>query len=182
MLSAIQVAQIIINLANQNEEDTITNLKLNKLLYFAQGHHLAKTGGRLFADDIEAWPYGPVAPEVYHTFKVCADRPIPPQEDVNEEILSSEEINTLLDVMREYGKYVPSHLVKLTHLPGTPWQETAAGGVIDTEKIADYFSRYPIRGMESILASVPCENVRRDGNGVWLAGKEERGSLAGLEG
>lgn len=59
------VAELIINYFNEQEEPYISNLILNKLLYFAQGHCLAETGRPLFDDDFEAWEYGPVIPSFY---------------------------------------------------------------------------------------------------------------------
>ena len=44
-------------------------LKLQKLIYFAHGWHLAVTGEPLLDENVEAWPYGPVVPTVYHEFK-----------------------------------------------------------------------------------------------------------------
>ena len=43
----------------------VDQMKLQKLLYFAQGHHLADFGELLFREDIEAWKYGPVVRVVY---------------------------------------------------------------------------------------------------------------------
>ena len=40
-------------------EDGITNLKLQKLVYYAQGYHLAYFGTPLFSNRMEAWQYGP---------------------------------------------------------------------------------------------------------------------------
>ena len=51
--------------------DDLTNMKLNKLLYFSQGHYLKKYGRPLFNNVIEAWGHGPVVPEVYSTYKEC---------------------------------------------------------------------------------------------------------------
>ena len=58
-----------------NEElsgnNDLTNLKLQKLLYFAQAKHLKVAGEPLFSDDIEAWKYGPVVRDVYNWLKDC---------------------------------------------------------------------------------------------------------------
>ena len=73
MANVHDVAQFFIGLANEqanNEQgDMMTNLRLQKLLYFAQGWHLARYGKPLFDDDIEAWQYGPVVPSVYNAYK-----------------------------------------------------------------------------------------------------------------
>ena len=49
-----------------SEEPDISNLKLLKLLYYAQGTFLALYGRPLFNESIEAWLHGPVVPDVYH--------------------------------------------------------------------------------------------------------------------
>ena len=54
----------------------LTNMKVNKLVYFAQGHCLSKYGRPLFTEPIEAWPHGPVVPEVYRAYRKYGDRPI----------------------------------------------------------------------------------------------------------
>ena len=66
MANVFDVADFFVQLANQSEDDQITNLKLNKLLYYAQGAFLARTGHPLFHNTMEAWPLGPVIPDVYH--------------------------------------------------------------------------------------------------------------------
>ena len=61
MVHAIDVARFFINIANTIPTyDLMTNLRVNKLLYFAQGECLRRLGYPLFDDDIEAWTYGPV--------------------------------------------------------------------------------------------------------------------------
>jgi uncharacterized phage-associated protein len=51
----------------------IDHMKLQKLIYFAQGYYLASTALRddlrpLVDEYFEAWPYGPVIPSVYQEF------------------------------------------------------------------------------------------------------------------
>jgi uncharacterized phage-associated protein len=51
--------------------DLITNLKLQKLLYYAQAFYMVENNGEpLFSDDIEAWKYGPVVRTVYDKYKI----------------------------------------------------------------------------------------------------------------
>lgn len=76
MAAAETAAKFFIMLANQRDDDFITNLKLNKLLYYAQGAYLARTGRPLFNEQIEAWAYGPVVPSIYRKYKVCGKNPI----------------------------------------------------------------------------------------------------------
>lgn len=122
MLHAVDVANFFIDLARNEKEGSITNLKLNKLLYFAQAWALARNGKPLFSDEIQAWDYGPVVPNVYHTFKVCGDNNIEhTADDYSPDKFNDEDIQLLLDVYREYGKYSASALVEITHNE-KPWK------------------------------------------------------------
>ena len=45
--------------------DSITNLKLQKLVYFAQRVSLALNNKALFQEEIQAWKHGSIVPELY---------------------------------------------------------------------------------------------------------------------
>lgn len=66
---SIASANYIIENINKNNIEDLTNLKLQKLLYFAYGVHLSLFNQRLFESKIEAWQHGPVVPDVYQEFK-----------------------------------------------------------------------------------------------------------------
>ncbi len=140
------VANFFISMTDCDAGDLITNLKLNKLLYFAQGEYLARTKTPLFDDKIEAWNLGPVVPSVYQKYKVLGKNPIMTvDEDYSENNLSSEEIDILLDVLREYGKYQTSYLVKMTHEDNTPWTKVfdeRKNNTIPLEFISEYFNEH----------------------------------------
>ena len=76
-MKAIDVSNFFINLALNTDDDSVTNLKIQKLLYFAQGYALSKLGRPLFPDAIEAWEMGPVVPSVYNALKSNGRNPIP---------------------------------------------------------------------------------------------------------
>ena len=71
MLKAIDVANFFIYLLSdkEDEENDLTNMKLNKLTYYAQGQFLKTNGKPLFSEGIEAWIHGPVVPSVDCEFK-----------------------------------------------------------------------------------------------------------------
>jgi uncharacterized phage-associated protein len=54
----------------------ITNLALQKLLYFAHALFLIERKRPLISGYFEAWEYGPVHPTVYQAFKSARDKPI----------------------------------------------------------------------------------------------------------
>ena len=66
----------IIEKLNEKRINDLTNLKLQKLLYFAYGVHLSLFDERLFTDEIHAWKLGPVIPLVYKEFKDHGRNPI----------------------------------------------------------------------------------------------------------
>jgi uncharacterized phage-associated protein len=73
--AALTIAKWFIAWAEAEGEE-LSNLKLQKLLYYAQGHHLAERHQPLFTEQIQAWSHGPVVPQVYHEYKSCGSSSI----------------------------------------------------------------------------------------------------------
>lgn len=71
----MQVAHAFVAFCDEHG-DLITNLKLQKLLYYAQGWHLGLYGAPLFREPLQAWIRGPVVPVVYDEFKRFGSKPI----------------------------------------------------------------------------------------------------------
>lgn len=143
--TAENVAKYLIYLASQafvgdnKEREGITNLKLQKVLYFAQAYYLSKIGKPLFSDNIEAWEYGPVVPSVYRKFRPNGSNPIICEEDKSS--LSLEDKETLKKVWETFGGYSASRLVDITHAH-IPWQEASqsASKIISQKAIKDYYA------------------------------------------
>lgn len=155
MANVYDVADFFVRIANQSEDDQMTNLKLNKMLYFAQGAYLARTGRPLFDNQIEAWTFGPVVPEIYRKYKICGKNAISSEEDIDRSLFSEDEFETLLDVMREYGRYTGAALVSLSHKPGTPWKDAFTRGdeVIRRDDIQAYFTAHPVRFLKDRVST-----------------------------
>ena len=144
MLRAIDVANFFISLFNSFEEDNdLTNMKVNKLLYYAQGHSYERFDKPLFTDSIEAWVNGPVINGVYQNLKQHEGNTITKViGEYDPSVLSDDETDLLLDIAREYGKYSASTLRNMTHESGTPWSKNYTGDFhteIPQEDIAEYF-------------------------------------------
>ena len=79
-INALDIANWFIARANrekiENFGEGVSNLKLQKIIYFAQAAHLALEDEELFSDEIHAWSYGPVVNKVYHEFKGKEKTPI----------------------------------------------------------------------------------------------------------
>lgn len=119
------------------EADLITNLKLQKLLYYAQGIHLALYGKPLFNEEIVAWQYGPAIETVYRTYRDNGSDFIknfkPPKEN-----FSSDEEYTLQFVQETFGQFSAWKLADMTH-EENPWKDTKRNQIIPREAIQKYF-------------------------------------------
>lgn len=120
--------------------ELISNLKLQKLLYYAQGCFLAVTGEPLFNDNILAWQHGPVVESVYHEYKSNGANGIHFDEDFDPSSFTPAENDLLSEVYDVFGQYSAWKLRNMTHNE-TPWMETPQNGVISTKKIKDYFKK-----------------------------------------
>ncbi len=126
MASALDVAKYLIRLSYAGEEpDGLTHLRLQKLLYYAQGWHLALTGRPLFLSRIEAWDHGPVARDLYSVFTHYENAVIPLSEGDEPLTLATEEEVFLRVLWEEYKRYSASALRQMTH-DERPWQEAFA--------------------------------------------------------
>lgn len=156
--------------------DDLTNMKINKLLYFAQGHYLSKYGKPLFSDGIEAWDHGPVIPAVYNAYKGCEDKPIKGYDESMLSDMTPEAEEILYGVARKYGKYTASALRNMTHVVGSPWgqvyEANRAHVEIPLPVIRDYFAG--AEGLEPATKQFKESDFigYRDSDGVLVLPKE----------
>ena|SRR5438874_12846315 len=120
--TARRVADYIVSFLSEHG-DPVTNLKLQKLLYYGQAWHLALHDTPLFDERIEAWTHGPVVPPVYGDFKEWAWNPIPPQ---NEQHLPERAEALVKEVLDVYGSFGAYQLERLTH-EEDPWKNARRG-------------------------------------------------------
>lgn len=122
-----QIADYFIALANDTGS-LITNLKLQKLVYYAQAWQLAMNGTPLFNEDFEAWVHGPVLRELYNQYRTLGWKPIIKEVAIEEvKAKLSESVNGLLkEVCDVYFELDAYKLEKLTHQE-EPWIEARAG-------------------------------------------------------
>lgn len=100
--------------------ELLTNLKLQKLLYYAQAWHLALFNEELFAEDFKAWVHGPVLLSQYHRFKGYGYRPI--DEETKRPNLDENTIRFLDEVIDMFGAETAVALELMTHRE-RPWIE-----------------------------------------------------------
>lgn len=107
-------------LVNSREKgEVLTNLKLQKLLYYSQAWFLTLNGCPLFDEEFQAWVHGPVLPSQYFRFSDFKWRPI--VEDVTEPDLPEDVANHLCEVLDVFGVETAVALEHMTH-DEMPWK------------------------------------------------------------
>jgi uncharacterized phage-associated protein len=125
LTTADEVADHLLTLAEERG-DEVNNLKLNKLLYYAQAWHLGRYGEPLFPERFQAWSTGPVIPALYWKYKPWSIRHIgrhaaPP-------VFDDRTARLLREIADEYMWMDEYDLADLTYRE-TPW--IRARGAID---------------------------------------------------
>ena len=136
--NAIDIAKKIICKTDVEHGDTLSNLKLQKLLYYMQGFHLAFFDEPFFNESIEAWTYGPVVPVVFQEFKKYKKRSINPDNYHDDLVLTDDEQQMFDMVYSEYNRYSAVALMNMTHTEG-PWKNHGMGDVITNEELRAFF-------------------------------------------
>lgn len=122
LLSCDVVADFFLLQIDELAGDTISNLKLQKLCYYAQAWSLALDNEPLFSERIEAWAHGPAIPELYRRFKKYGSQAIDPSDRQTDPIhdLHTEHLNLLSGVWHRYGRLSGNDLRTMTHHE-EPW-------------------------------------------------------------
>ncbi len=124
-LTIFDVANFFLKIVDRDLGSTITPLKLQKILYYAQGYHLAYYDKELFSEDFQAWTHGPANEEIYEKYKdywLCS---IPsPTEEIPE--IEDSLCNFLSDIWETFGIYDGKFLEEQTHKE-KPWIDARKG-------------------------------------------------------
>ncbi|MHB1035361.1 MAG: Panacea domain-containing protein [Pirellulales bacterium] len=163
--SARAVANFFLELAKESEVQ-LSPMKLQKLVFFAHGWHLAILGTPLINEQVEAWEFGPVIPSLYHSFKAFGNQPISEPahnyriaggrlHESTPTIPDTPETGPTRALLRKvwevYSPFTATQLSNVTHQPGTPWRNVVddckaryglvpKGTDIPTQLIQQYFA------------------------------------------
>ncbi|MDP8933035.1 MAG: DUF4065 domain-containing protein [Cyanobacteriota bacterium] len=127
MIDCLNAARyFIIRAYEDGIEAEMTNMKVQKLLYYAQSLHLALYNEPLFAEEIQAWRYGPVCPPAYRFYCdfEAKQLPIPPKESLSD--FPSEKKELLEEIWEYFGGYHAYRLSDMTH-GEFPWKKARKG-------------------------------------------------------
>jgi uncharacterized phage-associated protein len=143
MISAQDVADYII-WSSHEAGSFISNLKLQKLLFYVQAWHLAVFRRPLFPEKFQAWIRGPAIPEIYERYKSYRWRNI--DEEVKPPDLDARTVGFLEEVLTEYSPLDARYLEQLVCYEN-PWLEARRGtpelepstATIDEEIMGAYY-------------------------------------------
>lgn len=143
MYSAESAANAFLELARRSEK-SLTNMQLQKLVYIAHGYSLARLHEPLFHNNIHAFEWGPVIPNLYKTLRRYGAGEVTDFISTNEPPIpeDSQQMEIIREVWHDYGDFSGLELSDLTHRKGTPWSETWRTnqfGVIADELIAEHY-------------------------------------------
>lgn len=157
MYDVLDVSRYIITYCN-DKGYPISNLKLQKLLYFVQAYFLVKLDKPCFKEDIVAWASGPVVIEAYKEFKEYGSNNIPQVKNYFSNNISNnlsqyqnlipyqsnmEENDKIVigNILNSYAGYSASRLVEITHHQ-SPWKDAYipnSSNIISKQSIIDFF-------------------------------------------
>jgi uncharacterized phage-associated protein len=141
--------KMIYTTANSILEKTnysISNLRLNRLLYYVYGVYLATQNQRPWSEQTEAWNYGPIFPSIYKKFKIYGSKRI------KYPILGvdfNNDIDGIIDeVLKTFNHLTDTELIARTHNDKSPWNqyyEPKKQHIIPDRVISEYFKAYIIK-------------------------------------
>lgn len=155
LIFANKLAKYVISYVYHYAEEQykfITNLKLQKILYYIEGYYMANFGYSLYPALIEAWKFGPVLPSVYYEYSVFGADPITLSIAEMEDSIREFNLFVKDDNQRKFINCVIAEkmntdvweLVKATHSEA-PWLNathngTQFGMIISKRSMMQYFS------------------------------------------
>lgn len=128
MMKATDVAKYVIDYCFKNNLQ-ISNLKLQKILYFLWVDYYKTTKKSLFDDKIYAWPLGPVIPSIYREYCAYGSLPILPfGKEIETLDISPEETDLINSLISTYASMSAFDLVEKSHERDTPWAKVFKEG------------------------------------------------------
>lgn len=139
-----------------SEKIEVSNMKLQKLVYFCHADFLVKTRQPLVRQEFEAWEFGPVIPCLYQEFKNFGAAPITQKATIFNPITCVTEVaetcalgdyeDIVIQSFKIYSRYSAAALSNLSHVENGPWAASLArfergshrGRSIETELISKY--------------------------------------------
>jgi uncharacterized phage-associated protein len=142
--SALEIANYFLFKAAKDEE-LLSNLKVQKLIYYAQGIHLAIYGTPIFKEPIVAWAYGPVVRGLYSIYKKYGAGGILPDESFNPKSIDKETREYLDEIYTAFGQFSATRLMDFTHTDQCwkdAWKDTNPNKIITHKSMQESLKKY----------------------------------------
>ncbi len=144
MKNALSIANKFVNIS-ASENIPITHMKLQKLVYIANGINLARYGYPLILERVETWPYGPVIATIYNCYKIFGNANISynPIEIPGDEL--DEHGKSSFDSAWKIAKgFDGIRLSNWTHDPNSPWSKAKEAGlsIIPDNYMQEFFQGF----------------------------------------
>lgn len=140
--SSLAVANALLKIAN-NEGKQLSNMQLQKLVFFAHGYNLAFLETPLTLDVAKAWTFGPVYPVLYECLRQYGrDTVVAPISTLDEIPEQSQEMQVIRSVWNAYKDYSAFQLSSVSHNSGSPWDriwKINKFGEIPNQIIKEYY-------------------------------------------
>lgn len=131
LIKATDLAKYIINTSYRG----LSNLELQKTMYFVELDYYKQTGKHLVDDEFKAWQYGPVVPDVYEEYRHYGSRYIEEADMPDKSKMSQVNTSIIEETVDRCSDRKSWELVKESHRSDGAWQETLnAGSLGDTIK------------------------------------------------
>lgn len=146
---AAQISDWFLTNIDRESGDTVSNLKLQKLVYYAQSYHLAEFKAPLFDEDMEAWAHGPVVPSLYRKYQSFGWEAIPAPDTAHE--FDERTHKFLQSILNLFNQFSAKRLEKMTH-DEDPWK-LARGSLAPEARSEKIIKKEDMRSFyENVLA------------------------------
>ena len=126
MYTAVELSKYIVSKC-VSDEHPISNLQLQKILYYIQKDYI-KRNELAFADEIEAWQFGPVVPNSYYYF--CGFGAMPIIMNCYQEMEIEPCDKNIIDLIVNKKRFLnPWDMVEETHKPNGAWDKIYRNGL-----------------------------------------------------
>lgn len=139
MCDCFRVAEYFLSMQDGDAGNAISNMKLQKLLYYAQGFAMVILERPLFEDNFEAWECGPVVRKIYDKYNSYGSNALPKPDDFSLHKYSKEEKEFLNEIYDVYGQYSAWALNEMAYKT-SPWKDTPRNSIISKVSMKKYFS------------------------------------------
>ena len=135
-MNVIDISEYILQYAN-NKGQTITNLKLQKILYYIQGYIMTKFDKPAFEDEFVHWQYGPTCKKAYFNYSINRSESIVP--NYKKECFIPCEMKIVINkVIDKCLEKTVQELINMS-ISESPWKNSDNFDVISKNSIKEYF-------------------------------------------